>query len=66
MNLEQWAINLISKNPNVANNPRAQEYIKIIQNGDSKKGEEIANNLYQTHGMSKEDAIANAKKFFGV
>lgn len=66
MNLEQWALNLISQNPNIANNPRAQEYIKIIQNGDSKKGEEIANNLCQTYGMSKEDAIANAKKFFGV
>ena len=63
MNLEQWAINLISKN---ANNPRAQEYIKIIQSGDSKKGEEIANNLCQTYGVSKEDAIKNAKQFFGV
>lgn len=66
MNLEQWALNLISRNPNIANNPRAQEYIKIIQSGDSKKGEEIANNLCQTYGMSKEDAIKNAKQFFGV
>lgn len=66
MNLSQWAINLISKNPNIANNPRAKEYIQIIQNGDSSRGEEIANNLCQTYGMSREDAIASARNFFGI
>lgn len=66
MNLKAWALELLSKNPNVSNNPRAQEYIKIIQNGDSEQGERIANNLCQTYGMSKEDAVKNAKNFFGV
>ena len=30
----QMAMNLISQNPNIANNPNAQEFIKVIQNGD--------------------------------
>ena len=38
----QMAMNLISQNPNIANNPNAQEFIKVIQNGDSERGQQIA------------------------
>lgn len=64
-NLFDFAMNLIKNNPNIANNPNAQHYIEVIQSGDSKQGEEIANNLCQTMGMTKEEAINQAKKKFG-
>lgn len=59
------AINLISRNPAVANNPQAQNLISVIQNGDSKKGEEIARNLCNTYGVTPEQAFTQAKNFFG-
>lgn len=63
-NMRDMALNLLMQNSNVANNPNAQELIQVIQNGDSVKGEQIAQNLCDTYGMSKEDAIRNAKSFF--
>ena len=63
-NMRDMALNLLMQNPNVASNPNAQEFIQVIQNGDSVKGEQIAQNLCDTYGMSKEDAIRNAKSFF--
>ena len=63
-NMRDMALNLLMQNPKVANNPNAQEFIQVIQNGDSVKGEQIAQNLCNTYGMSKEDAIRNAKTFF--
>lgn len=59
------ALNLIFRNPSVANNPQAQNLISVIQNGDSKKGEEIARNLCNTYGVTPEQAFTQAKNFFG-
>lgn len=63
-NLQAFAMNLLKNNPNVANNPQAQSFIDVIQRGDSAQGEEIANNLLETYGVSKEDALKQAKNFF--
>ena len=62
----QMAMNLIMQNPQVANNPQAQEYLQIIQNGDAEKGQQIADNLCQSFGVSRDDAISQAKRFFGL
>lgn len=62
----QFAINMLNRNPQIANNPRAQELLQVIQNGDSAKGEQIANNLCTTMGVSKEQAIRDAKQFFHI
>ena len=66
MNMRDMALNLLAQNPNIVNNPNAQEFIKVIQNGDSVKGAQIAQNLCDTYGISKEDAIKNAKSFFNL
>lgn len=60
----QMAMNLISQNPNIANNPNAQEFIKVIQNGDSERGQQIADNLCQSYGMTRDEVLKNAKSFF--
>ena len=57
---------LIASNPNMANNPNAQNYLNVIQSNDQTRGEQIANNLCQTMGISREQAIAQAKAFFGL
>jgi hypothetical protein len=61
-----FAMGMISRNPKLANNPRAQQLISVIQNGDSAQGEKIAENLCQTYGVTKEQALDDAKKFFGI
>lgn len=65
-NPRNFALGLIQRNPQVANNPQAQEYLGVIQNGDSAKGEEIANNICKSYGVTPQEAIEMAKKFFGI
>nr|DAH22916.1 MAG TPA: hypothetical protein [Caudoviricetes sp.] len=66
INMQQFAINLLRNNPNVAKNPQAQEMLKVIQNGDSQRGQMIAENLCKTYGITKEDALTQAKQFFHI
>lgn len=63
--IRSMALSLISRNPEIASNPQAQNLIGVIQNGDSKKGEEIARNLCNTYGVTPEQAFTQAKNFFG-
>lgn len=60
----QFLMSQIRQNPNITNNPQAQSYIQIIQSGDQKKGEEIAQNLLKSYGMTKEQGMAQVKRFF--
>ncbi len=63
MNSKQLLINKLSQmRPDIANNPMFQ----AIQSNNSKKGEEIADNLCRTYGVTREQAIQQAKQFFGI
>lgn len=62
--LVQTMIDRIKSNPNIAGNPQALAYIEVLESGDSKRGQELANNLLETYGMTREDALAQAKQFF--
>lgn len=42
--IQQMAMKILKENPNIANNPNAQSMINVIQSGDEKKGQEIAEN----------------------
>lgn len=55
---------MIQRNPQIQNNPMAQNFIGILQSGDSKRGEEVANNLLSTYGMTKEQAMNQVRNFF--
>lgn len=66
MDINDIIMNLINQNPMIANNPQYKEWIQIIQSGDSARGQQLANNLCQTFGMSKDQAIQNARRFFRV
>lgn len=62
----KFAMQMIQNNPQVMNNPMAKEYLQIIQNGDSVKGQEVANNILKTYGMTKDQALSQAAQFFHI
>lgn len=62
----QSMVDMIRANPAIANNPQMQAYLDVLESGDSEKGKELANNLLDTYGMTKEDALAQAKAFFHI
>ena len=64
MNPMQYIQNAVRQNPGIMNNPQAQNFIGILQSGDSKRGEEVANNLLSTYGMTKEQAMNQVRNFF--
>lgn len=66
MDFKELAINLISQNPRFANNPQAQNYLRVIQSGDAQQGEQIARNLCQTYGMTPDQAVQQARTFFNL
>lgn len=65
--IRTFAMTLIERNQDkFANNPRAKEYIELIQNGNSQQGEKVAMNICNAYGSSKEDAVSKAAEFFGL
>lgn len=66
LDLQTMAINLLKAKASQGNNPNAEKYIEVIQNGDSAQGSQIAENLCKTYGVSKEEAISRAKAFFNI
>lgn len=66
MNMMQFALNMIEKNPQVANNPRNREMINVLKSGNEQQGIELASNLCNTYGVSKEDACKQALGFFNL
>lgn len=64
--MKQFALNLISKNPQIANNPQAQQYIDVIKSGDDAKGQELANNILNSYGLTKEQAMKDVSNGFGI
>lgn len=63
-NIQEFALNLIKNNPNISNNPNAQEFINVIQSGDAVRGQQLANNLCKTYGITPDQALYQAKQFF--
>jgi hypothetical protein len=63
-NIQNILNTFINQNPRIANNPNAQEIIQVLQSGDAEKGKEIAKNLCNSYGVTEEQAIEQARKFF--
>lgn len=53
--------------PVVRNNPNAQQWLQVIQNGDAQAGEQIARNICNSYGMTPEQASQQAQNgLFGM
>lgn len=65
-NLKDFALNMINENPNVVNNPNAKEFLNVIRNNDDVRGKQIAQNLCDSYGLTTDQAVQQAKRFFGL
>lgn len=66
MNPVQFAMSMIQQNPQVMNNPMAQNYIGVIQSGDAQKGQQLAENICKSYGVTPQQAMQQAKQFFNI
>lgn len=64
MDPRQMIQQAIQRNPQVANNPQAQQYLQVIMSGDSQKGQELARNICGSFGVTPEDGVNQAMQFF--
>lgn len=48
----------------IQNNPQAQQYAQIILDGNAEKGQEIAQNLCGTYGVTPEQGVQQSQQFF--
>lgn len=62
--IEMMLNSLLQQRPDLQNNQTTMEMINIIRTGDSKRGEEIANNICKSYGMTREQAISQAQSMF--
>lgn len=58
--LMQFAAQVLQNNKNIQASPMGQQFTQILQSGDAKAGEALANNILQSYGLSKEEAIKQA------
>lgn len=66
--ITDMATQMIRSNPQVNQSPFAQAGINAILNNDAQAGEQLANNILHSMGMTKEQAleIARQQNLFGM
>lgn len=60
--LTDMAAQMIRNNPNIQQSPFAQAGMNAILNNDAKAGEQLADNILKSVGMTKEQAMELARK----
>lgn len=61
-NIYDFAANLVRNNPDMANSPMGQNFIEALTNRDSKKGEEMANNILKNQGLDRDSAMKDIRQ----
>lgn len=59
-----YARNLIQSNPNLRNNPEFAEMIDAIERNDASRGQELAQQILQKNGVTKEQGLSMAFRKF--
>ena len=66
-NLNQnFIIQQMMKNPNLANNQLAKNALQMYQNGDKNGLNEMMNNLCRERGVTKENVEKQIRSMFGM
>ena len=47
-------------------NPTQQNYIDVLKSNDANRGEQLARNICKSMGVSEQEALKQARQFFGV
>lgn len=53
-------------NPQVANTPIGQQFVQILQSGNDAAGQQLAMNICNSLGISKEQALQDARNGFHI
>lgn len=61
-NIFDFAANIVQNNPEMANSPIGKNFMEALKNRDSKKGEELANNILKTQGLDRDSAMNDIRK----
>lgn len=62
----EFAAAMIRKNPQMANSPEGREFLQLLETRDDRAGSALANKLLSGMGVSQEQGIRKAVKFFGL
>ncbi len=57
-----FAMQKLQNSPQMANNPMAQTLMQAIQTNNPQMGEQLAENICKTYGLTKEQAISRPFK----
>lgn len=58
--IEQMALNIIQNNEKIQSSPMGQQFAQILQSGNQAAGVELANNIIQSYGLTRDQAIQQA------
>lgn len=50
-------------NPNIANNSQVQQYIQVLMSGDARKGQELAQNICGSFGVTPEQGVQQCQQY---
>ena len=64
MKMIDFALKQLEQRPEISSNPLAREWVEVIKSGDVEKGEEIARNLCVNSGVTVQQALDEARRFF--
>lgn len=69
LNPMQFLQNMMQRNPNVAQNPRNQQWMQVLQSGNQTEIENLASTICKEYGVTKEQALQQVPSFqqqFGI
>ena len=66
MDTRTFAIQLLSSRPEIANTPMGQQFLRILQTGDIQAGQQMAQNLCASRGLTPEQAVNMARSTFNL
>lgn len=58
--LMQFAAQILQNNQKMQESPIGQQFAQILRTGDEQAGIALANNLLQSYGLSREEAVKQA------
>lgn len=64
--LIDMALRELEMRPDLMANPMSREWMRILREGDSKRGEEVARNILNEHKVTFQQAMEQARRMFGV
>lgn len=64
--LKQFAINLLQKNPAVANKPMAQNALQVLQDGTDADIQQLGQNILDSRGLTLDQAKSDISKGWNI